>query len=120
MNGVVTVSNLNAIGIANEMLEKTQIAYRKRISEKVAERVGELCDLCELLGEEFDAVNFTAMASNVLDRITLSVDADDMTFYHGRSNPFFEGIKAADRVTFSITRDGGIRVSLSIDNIWEA
>lgn len=110
---------LDAMGTAESAIEEAEKNYRKKVRGDVADRVAEICDLCEGLAEEFCAVDFEAVVSNALSCIVLSVDAPDMTLYYGRSHQFFEAIKSVDRVSFSATRDNGIHVAFRIDDIWE-
>ena len=108
----------DAMNTVSSAIERAEKAYRKRVKDEVFERAEVLCDLCEELSTEFGAIDLTVMVSNVLECITISADAAEMTFHHGRSHPFFAAIKSCDRVSFSRIHDG-IRVTFRIDNIWE-
>ena len=113
------MQHLNAAKTTMAAVERAQRAYGKIMSENVLARAARLCDLAEMLGEEFGAVDFAAMVSNITESLTLSVDAPEVTFEWGRSHPFFKKIPDADRVVFSkIKNENGVKVSLIINDIW--
>lgn len=107
--------------IANRLLqdEITKDPGKYQMSTKAYRKLMTLCDLADTLCDEFDAdgINVLLTPENGMEGI-IQVDLAEMSFGPGNTHPFFTMIQSADYVGFS-TYDGGVRLSLMVNNLWE-
>ncbi|WP_196032331.1 hypothetical protein [Flavonifractor plautii] len=108
----------------------TEMAAREKICEfgkknqnlKVCrgaeERFLRLCELADVLGEEFGTEQIRVNIDNETSDGVICVDTDDLVFEYGRSHPFYEYIKQSDFLHFSKTKSGMLRTCFGVRGLW--
>lgn len=99
-----------------DKFEKTSSGYK--IDADVQKRFITLCELADILDDEFCADKIQINVEPNGKHGVICVDTDEVVFEHGRSHKFFEFVKSADFLSFSKTKSGMLRVSFGVKDLW--
>lgn len=104
---------------AKHMIDKFTKAYpNQKVDVAAQKRFFLLCELADILDEEFCADRIQINAEPNGRHGVICVDTDEVLFEHGRSHKFFEYVKSADFLSFSKTKSGMLRVSFGVKDLW--
>ena len=90
------------------------------LDAKVHQRLLRLCELAEILSDEFYAESTDIQISPGEKCGTIHLNVGELVFEHGRSHPFFDLTKNADFFTFSNAEDGLLQVTFGVQDLWVA
>ena len=120
MVGVI-LKFMNYRDIAYDIIEdcKTEFKDKFILNLQPYEKLFKLCKLAEILSEEFSAEDVEIKASSVEINGEVIIYVDELILYDGRRHDFFDYIKeAADFLSFSKSRDGLLKVSFGVYDLW--
>lgn len=104
---------------AKHMLDKfTKASSGYKVDTDAQKRFMTLCELADILDEEFCAGGIQINADPNGKHGVICVDTDEVVFEHGRSHKFFEFVKSADFLSFSKTKSGMLRISFGVKDLW--
>lgn len=104
---------------AKRMLDKfTKATSGYKVDAAAQKRFMTLCELADILDEEFCADGVQISAEPNGKHGVICVDTDEVVFEYGRSHKFFEFVKSADFLSFSKTKSGMLRISFGVKDLW--
>jgi len=104
---------------AKRILDKfTKASSGYKVDADAQKRFMTLCELADILDEEFCADGIQINAEPNGKHGVICVDTDEVLFEHGRSHKFFEYVKSADFLSFSKTKSGMLRFSFGVKDLW--
>ena len=93
-------------------------SQKHRVDAEVEKKFLHLCELADILGDEFGAEEIQIIAEPSGLHGLVFIDTDEVIFDNGRSHQFFEYLKSADLLGFSKTKTGMLRIRLGVKDLW--
>ena len=114
------MSETSVSAVAQDVLGQFSefVAGKYELSEQARVRFLNLCDLADMMEEEFDSEDISLEVEPSGLSGTICFDTDEVVFEHGQSHPFFKYIKNADLVRFSKTEGDLLRIQFIVKDLW--
>lgn len=94
------------------------VAGKYELVEPAKTRFLSLCDLADMMDEEFGSDDISIEVEPTGLSGTICFDTDEVTFEYGQSHPFFQYIRCADLVRFSKSEDSMLRIQFIVKDLW--
>jgi len=106
--------------MARDLIGGYEAKYKAEyaINAEAYERLMNLCELADMLFEEFSADPIDIQISMSQAYGAILIYTDDLIFKRGRSHPFFTSIKDADFLKFSKSDSGMLQTKFGVNNLW--
>nr|DAX24621.1 MAG TPA: hypothetical protein [Caudoviricetes sp.] len=113
------MATTNTKVVAKNELDKFAMEEKGvRVNTDSEARLFRLCDLADLLDDEFGSENIQVSVKPSELHGVVCVDTDEVLFDGGRSHLFFEYLKSSDFLHFSKTKSGMLRICFGVKDLW--
>lgn len=93
---------------------------KNKVNEELFALIKEDCSILENMDDALDFTSFRIVVNVMENTLTIRIVTPDITFYHGRKDPFFSVVGHIDRLVFASEGKTDVSVNLVYKNFLEA